>query len=159
MLIGLLIVGVVPRQSLTHRSLIQMKATSALRRPARRRTHIHLLVRGLPMCTDLTRCNVEGFLTECVAREDVDEAHNGDKDACGDDEAPVRLAEGVFRGGGLIEVAKDRDAKDDHENAESDEAGGWRQERPVVGDVTTEETNFGDYEGDCWSMSAGNLHF
>ena len=39
----------------------------------------------------------------------------------------------------LVEIAKDGDADDDHYDAESDEAGGRREKRPVVGNVITEE--------------------
>lgn len=46
----------------------------------------------------------------------------------------------------LVEIAEDGDADDDHHASESDEAGGWREERPVVGNVIAEEREFGDDE-------------
>lgn len=46
----------------------------------------------------------------------------------------------------LVEIAEDGDADDDHYDAESDEAGGRREKRPVVGNVVTEEREFGDDE-------------
>ena len=100
------------------------------------------------MRTDLAGRDVEGFLTEGVAGEDVDEAHDGDEDAGGDDEAPVGLTQGVFRGGGLVEVSENGDAQDDHEDAEGDEARGWGEEGPVVGDVAAEEADLSNDEGD-----------
>jgi len=62
----------------------------------------------------LSRGDVERLLPEAVAGEDVDDAHDGDEDAGGDDEAPVGVAEGFFRGRDFVEVAEDADAEDGH---------------------------------------------
>ena len=53
------------------------------------------------------------------------------------------MAEVFGAGGGVVEVAKDADAENYHEGAEGDEAGGWGEEGPGVGDVAAEEAEFG----------------
>lgn len=89
----------IARQRLAHTPVARVKAPSWLRSPARRRTHIHLLRCGGPVSANLTGGDVEGFLAEHVAREDVGDAEDGDEDAGGDDEAPVVVSE-RFLGGG-----------------------------------------------------------
>lgn len=79
------------------------------------------------MHADLAGGDAEGFVAEPVAREDVDSTQDADDDAGRDDDAPEWGAEGVFGGGGLVEVTEDRDANDDHEDAERDEAGAGGQ--------------------------------
>ena len=66
--------------------------------------------------------DAQGFGTEPVAREDVDGAEDADEDSRGDDDAPEGDSQGVFRGGGFVEVAEDEDAVDDHECAEGNKA-------------------------------------
>lgn len=94
---------------------------------------------------DLTSGDIESFLTEHEAGEDVDDAEDRGQDAGRDDEGPVVAAEGLFRGGGFVEVAEHGASEDEHEDAEGDEARGGGEERPVFGDVAAEETDFGDY--------------
>lgn len=72
---------------------------------------------------DLTGGNAEGLVAEPEAGEDVDGTHDADDDAGGDDDTPEWGAQGIFRGGGFVEVTQDEDADDDHEAAERDKAG------------------------------------
>lgn len=113
----------IARQRLAHSPAAQMEAPPWLRSPARRGAHIHLLRGSGAVSADLTGGDVEGFLAEQIAREDVGDAQDGDEDAGSDDEAPVVVSEGLFGGGCFVEIAEEGDAEDYHEDAESYEAG------------------------------------
>lgn len=147
---------IIPWQALTHRPAVEHKAPpTPRRRPTHFRRVIDLLLRRDAMRPDLPRRDIERLVAEGVAGGDVDDAHNGDEDAGGNDEAPGGVAEGFLRGGCLVEVAEGGDAEDDHEDAEGDEAGAGGEEGPVGRDVAAEEANFGDYEGHCLAGLVG----
>ncbi len=76
--IASMLLCMVARQRLAHTPVTQVKAPSWLRSPARRRTHVHLLRCGGTVSANLSGCDVEGFLAEHVAREDVGDAKDGD---------------------------------------------------------------------------------
>lgn len=101
------------------------------------------------MSAELTSCDVEVFVAEHVSSEDVHDAHDGHNNARGDSETPEGAAERFLGGGCFVEVAEDADAQNYHNDTESNEPGGWREERPVVGGVATEDTDFREYEGHC----------
>lgn len=66
----------IARQSLAHGSTAQMEAPPWLGSYTRRRADVHLLRSGRAMGADLTGGDVERFLAEHVAREDVDDAED-----------------------------------------------------------------------------------
>ena len=72
---------------------------------------------------DLTGGNAEGLIPEPEAGENVDGTHDADDDAGGDDDAPEWGAQGIFRGGGFVEVTQDENTDNDHKAAERDKAG------------------------------------
>lgn len=81
-----------------------------------------------------------------VACEEVDDAEDEGKNARGNDYAPVVSAKRLLACGLLVKIAEDGDTQNDHHEAESNEAGGGREKRPVVGNVVAEEREFGDDE-------------
>ena len=105
------------------------------------------------MRTHLTGRDTHGFVAEHVASEDIRDTQDDDDDAAGDDDLPGGGTEGLLGGGFFVEVAEDRDAKDDHEDSESDKAGGRGEERPGAGDVGAEDWELGKDEGH-WEMLA-----
>ena len=96
------------------------------------------------MRTDLAGGDPESFVAEPVACEDVDSAHDADDDAGGDDDTPEGGTKGVFGGSRFVKVTEDRDAEDNHEDAQGDEAGAGGEEGPVCCRVALEETDFGN---------------
>ena len=108
------------------------------------RGDVDLLVGDRAVHADLAGGDAEGLVAKPVGGEDVDGAEDAGKDAGGDDDAPEGGAEGVFGGGGFVEVAEDGDADDDHEDAEGNEAGAGGEEGPVGCCVAFEEADFGE---------------
>ena len=101
------------------------------------------------MSADLSCSNIHGLLAEHVVRADVEDTHDGDDDSACDNELPDCCSEGLLRCSPFVEVAEDGDTKDDHYDAEGDEAGRGAEEWPVVGYVSAEHADFGDDEGHC----------
>ena len=73
----------------------------------------------------------------------VPDTENENDDAGRDDDLPTRKTEGLLASGLFVQITKDRDTDNDHENTEGDEAGGFAEKRPVAGEVATEERQLG----------------
>lgn len=88
---------------------------------------------------DLARGDALLLVAEDVACEEVDDAEDDDHDAAGDDNLPEGGAQRFLARGLFVQVSEDGDAEDDHQNAESHEAGFGSEEGPVARDVASEE--------------------
>jgi len=81
--------------------------------------------------------------------EDVDDAHENDDDASGDDDAPECQADGFLARVFLVQVGEDAVAKSKHGDSEHDEARLVAEEGPILCKMIFEEREFGDDEEDC----------
>lgn len=79
-----------------------------------------------PVGTDHARCDVERGVAKKVGRNYVDDSQDGYDSPGSDHYAPVTESQGFFARCFLIKVPQDRDADDDHNDSQSDEAGGGR---------------------------------
>lgn len=79
-----------------------------------------------PVGTDHARCDVERGVAKKVGRNYVDDSQDGYDSPGSDHYAPVTESQGFFARCFLIKVPQDGDADDDHNDSQSDEAGGGR---------------------------------
>lgn len=75
---------------------------------------------------DHAGCDVDGCVTEEVGGNDVDKSQDEYDDTGGDDDAPVTETQRFLASCFLVKVAENGDAEDDHDDSQSDEAGGGR---------------------------------
>ena len=75
--------------------------------------------------------DAEGSSTKYVAGNDIPDAENEDDNTGRDDDLPARKSERLLAGGLLVQITKDRDTDDDHEDTEGDEAGGFAEQGPI----------------------------
>lgn len=69
-------------------------------------------------------CDVDGCVTEEVGGDYVDKSQDGYDDTGGDHDAPITESQRFLASCFLVKVPEHGDAEDDHDDSQSDEAGG-----------------------------------
>lgn len=75
---------------------------------------------------DHARCDVDRRVAKEVGGDYVDNSQDGYDDTGGDHDTPVTKSQGFLACCFLVKVPENGDAEDDHDDSQSDEAGGGR---------------------------------
>ena len=108
--------------------------------------HWRLVHSDCTVSANLTSSDALTAVTEDIAGDQIDPAHDEDDDASRDHHAPESKAERFLAEGFLVEVAEHVDTEHDHCKCQSDEAVSRTEQRPVASVEATEEREFGKQE-------------
>lgn len=107
-------------------SEVEGASARVVRRMRRARGGYYFLRGDSTVSADHARCDVDRCVAEEVGSNYVDDSQDGYDDTGGDHDAPVTESQGFLAGCFLVKVPESRDAEDDHNGSQSDEAGGGR---------------------------------